>query len=196
MRSTVIYHCFNLMTSQVFNPKELSEIRYLCQRLEMMTNWEKIVKKSTRCRFIYWIRSLFPFIFDMIMADNKRPNQINYFLMALNDPIDMLWNVKHLEEPNIAVDNYKKEVYRAFTDRVVKPTCRKVEEEIRVQIHQAIIPNLKQKNPQQKKTYDCLKMIMTSNIYLFEKQISIKEEVKDYLGQVFYQMSSLAPHDF
>lgn len=52
--------------------------------------------------------------------------------MALNDPIDMLWNVKHLEEPNIAVDNYKKEVYRAFTDRVTKPICRKVEEEIRV----------------------------------------------------------------
>jgi|TARA_B110000285_G_C15111451_1_gene611353 hypothetical protein len=97
-----------------------------------MTNWEKIVKKSTRCRFIYWIRSLFPFIFDMIMADNKRPNQINYFLMALNDPIDMLWNVKHLESPNVAVDNYKKEVYTAFTERVIKPICRKVEEEIRV----------------------------------------------------------------
>ena len=60
----------------------------------------------------------------------------------------MLWNVKHLEQPNIAVDNYKKEGYKAFTDRVVKPICMKVEEEIRVQIHQAIIPNLKQKNPQ------------------------------------------------
>ena len=81
------------------------------------------------------------------MADNKRPNQINYFLMALNDPIDMLWNVRHLEQPNIAVDNYKKEIYQAFTDKVVKPICQKVEEEIRVQIHQAIIPGLAQKNP-------------------------------------------------
>lgn len=39
-------------------------------------------------------------------------------------------------------------------------------------------------------------MIMTSDIYLFEKKISIKEEVKHYLSQTFYQMSSLAPHDF
>jgi len=30
MRSTIIYHCFNMMQSQVFNQKELSEIRYLC----------------------------------------------------------------------------------------------------------------------------------------------------------------------
>lgn len=74
MRSTVIDHCFNLMKDKVFQPKELSEIRYLCERLENMTNWEKIIKKSTRCRFIYWIRSLFPFIFEMIMTDNKRPN--------------------------------------------------------------------------------------------------------------------------
>mgnify|MGYP001078577034 CR=1 FL=1 len=90
MRTTVIYHCFNLLTSsssQVFNQKELSEIKYLCQRLEIITNWEKIVTKSTRCRFVYWIRSLFPFIFDMIMADVKRPNQLNYFLMAVNDPL-------------------------------------------------------------------------------------------------------------
>lgn len=37
---------------------------------------------------------------------------------------------------------------------------------------------------------------MMSDLYLFEKQISIKEEVKHYLGQVFYTMSALSPHDF
>lgn len=147
MRSTIIYHCFNLMQSQVFNPKELGEIHYLCQRLEIITDWEKIVRKSTRCRFLYWIRPYFPYIFEMIMADNKRPNQLNYFLMALNDPLELLWNIKHLEQPNVGVDNYKKEIYRAFADKVIKPICRRVEDEIRVQIHQAIIPNLAQKNP-------------------------------------------------
>ena len=132
MRTTVIYHCFNLMTHQVFNQKELSEIEYLCQRLEIITNWEKIVKKSTRCRFVYWIRSLFPFIFDMIMADVKRPNQLNYFLMAVNDPLEMLWNVKHAEEPNQVVDNYKREIFKALQEKVIQPICRKIEEEIRL----------------------------------------------------------------
>ena len=114
MRSTVIYHCFDIMNEKIFNPNQLSEINHLGHLLETITNWESIVQKSTRCRFVYWIRSLFPYIFEMIMADSKRPNQLNYFLMALNDPLLMLWNVKHLESPNIAVDNYKKEIYRAF----------------------------------------------------------------------------------
>ena len=132
MRTTVINHCFNLLPPQVFNEKEISEVKYLTSRLNTVSNWEKICKKSTRCRFVYWIRSLFPFIFDMIMSDNKRPNQMNYFLMALNDPLEMLWNVKHLERPNIAVDNYKKEIFKGFQDKVIKPICRRVEEDIRL----------------------------------------------------------------
>ena len=44
--------------------------------------------------------------------------------------------------------------------------------------------------------FDSKKYIMMSDVYLFEKQISIKEEIKRYLGRVFYQMSALAPHDY
>ena len=35
-----------------------------------------------------------------------------------------------------------------------------------------------------------------SDLFLFEKQINIKEEVKNYLSKIFYQMSALVPHDF
>jgi len=196
MRSTVMNHCFDMMPDKIFTPKEHSEIRHLSHLLETMTNWEQIVRKSTRCRFVYWIRSLFPHIFDLVMKDAKRPNQLNYFLLATSDPLDMLWNVKHLEQPNVAVDNYKKEIYRAFQDKIIKPICSQVEMQIRLQIHQAIIPNLAQDNPIQKRTFDSLKYIMMSDVYLFEKKISVKEEVQNYLGKVFYQMSALAPHDF
>jgi hypothetical protein len=196
MRRTVIQHCFNLMAGNVFNSREISEIRYLCLRLEQLTEWEKIQTKATRCRFIYWIRSLYGYIFDMMMSDVKRPNQMNYFLMAIQDPLQMLWNVKHLERPNVAVDNYKKEVFRTFSEKVLKPICRKVEEEIRVQIGQALIPNLAQKNPVQQKVFDCNKFMMMSDIYLFEKCINIREEVRIYLGRVFYQMGAMASSDY
>ncbi len=31
--------------------------------------------------------------------------------MALSDPIEMLINIKHLESPHVAIDNYKKEIF-------------------------------------------------------------------------------------
>jgi hypothetical protein len=31
--------------------------------------------------------------------------------MALTDPLEMLINIKHLESPHVAIDNYKKEIF-------------------------------------------------------------------------------------
>lgn len=68
---------------------------------------------------------------------------MNYFLLALNDPIEMLINIKHHDSPHVAIDNYKKEIYQAFSQQISNPICRKIEEELRLQIHQTIIANLK-----------------------------------------------------
>ncbi len=61
-----------------------------------------------------------------------RLNQLNYFLMAMNDPLDMLINIRHLESSHVAIDNYKKEIYNAFSQNVTSPICRKIEEELRL----------------------------------------------------------------
>jgi len=34
------------------------------------------------------------------------------------------------------------------------------------------------------------------DLYLFEKRISVAEEVKHYLGKIFYEMTALSPHDW
>jgi hypothetical protein len=35
-----------------------------------------------------------------------------------------------------------------------------------------------------------------SDVYLFEKRINMSEEVKHYLGKIFYEMTSLYSHDW
>lgn len=39
---------------------------------------------------------------------------MNYYLMALQDPLEMLQNIRHLSSPQVAIDNYKKDVYENF----------------------------------------------------------------------------------
>lgn len=94
---------------------------------------------------------------------------MNYFLMALKDPLDMLYNIRHLQNPQSAVDNYKKEVYVAFTENVTKPICRITEEELRKQIHQVMIPNLNQINPVKDHIRDLTKYTRMNDLFLFEK---------------------------
>lgn len=143
IRQTVIKHCMNLTSKEIFKPNELKELEYLGWKLDIIANWEWNVEKATRCRFIYWLRSLFPIMFEMIRQDKHRLNQLPYFLVALRDPLLMLQNIKHLETQQIAVDNYKKEIFDAFTKRITIPICKGVEEDLRVQIHCVLIDNLK-----------------------------------------------------
>lgn len=35
-----------------------------------------------------------------------------------------------------------------------------------------------------------------NDLFLFEKQISIKNEIRRYLSSIFYEMSALSPHDY
>jgi hypothetical protein len=97
----------------------------------------------------------------------------------------MLLNIRHLNSAHVAVNNYKKDIYEAFTKHVVRPICQKTEEELRLQIHCILIPNMTQMNPARQ-----------TDLYLFEKQINMGYEIRMYLGHIFYEMSALCPHDF
>jgi WASH complex subunit 7 len=195
MRQTVIKHCMNLTSKEIFKEQELKELEYLGWKLDIIANWEWNVERSTRCRFIYWLRSLFPIIFEMIRADKHRLNQLPYFLVALRDPLLMLQNIKHLATQQIAVDNYKKEIYESFTKRLTVPICKGIEDDLRVQIHCVLIQDIKQKNPMKDKFVDFRLYTSMSELHLFEKKIDMSEEVRLYLSKVFYEMTALSPHD-
>ncbi len=97
LRKTVISHCKNLVNEDIMSKSERNQLDLYMWKIDIITNWEWYVRKSTRCRFLYWNRALFPLFFQRISGEKQRLNQLNYFLMALNDPLDMLVNIKHLD---------------------------------------------------------------------------------------------------
>lgn len=131
MRRTIVRHCMNLVQGSSFAPKELQEINYWNWKLDLVSNWEQNVRQATRCRFLYWQRGLYPYLMQEMIKNKNKLNQMNYFLMAVKDPIDMLNNTRHLVCAQAGVDNYKKEVFEAFTKNVIQPICRLVEEDLR-----------------------------------------------------------------
>ena len=63
LRKTVVSHCKNLVNEEVFSKSEHNELSNYTWMIDIITNWEWFVRKSTRCRFLYWNRSLFPIFF-------------------------------------------------------------------------------------------------------------------------------------
>lgn len=48
----------------------------------------------------------------------------------------------------------------------------------------------------QERVEDCQKYTSMSDLYIFEKKITMSEEVKHYLSKIFYEMTALNPHDW
>lgn len=96
LRKTVVDNCKCLIFEDILTKNEQLTLDSLTWQIDVIANWESYVRRSTRCRFLYWSRGLFPTLFNKITSDKLRLNQLNYFLMALNDPLDMLKGVRHL----------------------------------------------------------------------------------------------------
>lgn len=116
----------------MFSKAELVDLQVQNEVLEDISNWEIQVRKATRCRFLYWQREHFSTFFQIIINDRHRLNQMNYLLMAVRDPVEMLMNIRHLNSAHVAVNNYKKDVYDSFTKYCVRPICQATEEELRM----------------------------------------------------------------
>lgn len=74
MRKTVIRHSLTLLNKDIFTVSELKELEYYAWKLEIIANWEWHAKKSTRFRFIYWIRSLVPLLLKTIISNKHKIN--------------------------------------------------------------------------------------------------------------------------
>lgn len=59
-------------------------------------------------------------------------NQLNYLTMAVSDPLEMMINIKHHESPLVAIDNYKREIYKEFNQNITMKICKGIEEELRL----------------------------------------------------------------
>jgi len=54
LRRTVVRHCLNLISEEVFENQKRQTINDLNYRLGLICNWELNVRRATRCRFVYW----------------------------------------------------------------------------------------------------------------------------------------------
>lgn len=198
-RETIFLHCMDFLahsTKSVFKKEDLAEIDEMVIMARKIRDWKALFTKSTRCTFLYWIRTLVPTIFKHIFKKFHRFKRIRYVCQALHDPLSMLRNVEHLESPNIAIHNYKTYITKCFDDVIVQSLCSMIEKDLRIQIHGILVQKLKQQNPLDEVVYDYMNFLNIDDIILFENRINLKVKVAQYLSEKFYEMTALTPLDW
>ena len=198
-RETIFLHCMDYLahsSKTPFKKDDFAEIENMVIMARKIRDWKYLMSKGTRCTFLYWVRSLVPIIFKHIFKKFHRFKRIRYVCQALHDPIQMLRNVKHLESPNIAINNYKNYITKTFDKVIVQNLCSMIEKDLRIQIHGILVPKLKQQNPLDEAVYDYINFLNIDDIILFENRINLKNKVSQYLSEKFYEMTALTPLDW
>ena len=198
-RETIFLHCLDFLShssKSILRKEDIEEINDMVIVARKIRDWKILFKKSTRCTFLYWFRSLIPTIFKHIFKKFHRFKRIRYICQALHDPLLMLRNVQHLASPNIAMENYRKYITECFNEVVVNSLCSMIEKDLRIQIHGILVPNLKQQNPLTETVYDYMNFLNIDDIILFENRINLKTKVSQYLSKKFYEMTALTPLDW
>lgn len=56
LRKTVVTHCKCLIFEDIIGKSEQGQLDFYTWQIDVIANWEWYVRKSTRCRFLYWSR--------------------------------------------------------------------------------------------------------------------------------------------
>lgn len=102
--------------------------------------------------------------------------------------------VRHMATPKELTDAYDREIYDYFKENLLSPLCQAIETDLRLQIHTHL--QLDDRNPFKVGMRDLSHLLRVRPIRLFDRLINIKAYVEHYLNKTFYNLTTVALHDW
>lgn len=174
--------------------KQEENVDDLLKRLEAHSFLETRIKNACDTSFLYWhYNVLIPFHLTDIYENTNTPDKIHYIILALRDCIDKFVYCRH-NSHEIVTEKYLRDLLSILNDKFLHRLCRDIETDLRLSIH------LELKSDQSKLFKDGLKdlskFVNIPPIYVFNKYVNIKQFVKKYLDRTFYDLTTIALHDW
>ncbi len=91
---------------------------------------------------------------------------------------------------------YKKEFMNTFTETIIDPVVKNIEDSLRVKIHSYYMERLKGENPIKEGCLDIKHLLKCEPLFLFGERISIKSIIEERLTKQFYNLTAFNPKDW
>ncbi|RMX41703.1 hypothetical protein pdam_00019853 [Pocillopora damicornis] len=121
-------------------------------------------------------------------------HRIHYMISALGDCVPVLQRVKHEPSPQVMLELFEKEIGDTLHENLLQPLCRDIETDLRLHIHQHL--QLDDRNPFKVGMRDLSQFLKMRPIRFFHQFINIKQHVTHYLDATFYNLTTVALHDW
>ncbi|XP_078001541.1 WASH complex subunit 4-like [Glandiceps talaboti] len=179
---------------KAFRDDELNSFYSILKQIDSICDLREKLHSACQCGFLYWHRVIFP-LYLADRYDNATDSyRIHYMFGALADCVPAMTQVKHLPSPDVLMQAYNKEIWSTLKDHLLDPLCRDVETDLRLSIHTHL--QLDDRNPFKVGMKDLCQFIQLKPIRFFDKVIDLKAYVTHYLDKTFYNLTTVALHDW
>ncbi|PFX13788.1 WASH complex subunit 7 [Stylophora pistillata] len=137
---------------------------------------------------------VFPTYFTDLYESATDVHRIHYMISALGDCVPVLQRVKHEPTPQVMLEVFEKEIGDTLHENLLQPLCRDIETDLRLHIHQHL--QLDDRNPFKVGMRDLSQFLKMRPVRFFHQFINIKQHVTHYLDTTFYNLTTVALHDW
>ncbi|XP_051918259.1 WASH complex subunit 4 [Hippocampus zosterae] len=179
---------------KTFRDEELLPLQLVLKKLDLISELSERVKLQCDCSFLYWHRAVFPIYLDDVYENAVDAARIHYMFSALRDCVPSMMQTKHLESYDQLLESYDKEIMDVFNEHLLDTLCKEIEKDLRLSVHTHL--KLDDRNPFKVGMKDLAHFFYLKPIRFFNRFIHIKAYVTHYLDKTFYNLTTVALHDW
>ncbi|CAB1331538.1 unnamed protein product [Coregonus sp. 'balchen'] len=184
-----------VMAENALNGPSTKERRLLVlKKLDLISELKERVKVQCDCSFLYWHRAVFPIYLDDVYDHAVDAARIHYMFSALRDSVPTMLHAKHMESCDQLLESYDTEIMEVFNEHLLDKLCKEIEKDLRLSVHTHL--KLDDRNPFKVGMKDLAHFFYLKPIRFFNRFIHIKAYVTHYLDKTFYNLTTVALHDW
>ncbi|MCJ8735992.1 hypothetical protein PDJAM_G00253750 [Pangasius djambal] len=179
---------------KTFKDEELLPLQLVLRKLDLISELRERVKVQCDCSFLYWHRAVFPIYLDDVYDNAVDAARIHYMFSALRDCVPTMLYAKHMESCEQLLECYDSEIMGVFNEHLLDKLCKEIEKDLRLSVHTHL--KLDDRNPFKVGMKDLAHFFSLKPMRFFNRFIDIKAYVTHYLDKTFYNLTTVALHDW
>jgi WASH complex subunit 7 len=177
---------------------ESSKLKAYVKRLCYLANLQTNLFEACNTQFLYHHReTLFPIAITALYQHpvTLNVNRLQYLLTAYADGVKICGKIAH-DRAEVFVERYQSYITDMIRDEIVKPLCRDIETDLRLHIHTKHLSHMQSTNPKDNNERPLKPFLSLAPLHILGVVINIHGEVCHYLDRTFYNLTTVALHDW
>ncbi|XP_009888769.1 PREDICTED: WASH complex subunit 7-like, partial [Charadrius vociferus] len=179
---------------KTFKDEELIPLQLVLKKLDLISELTERVRAQCDCCFLYWHRAVFPIYLDDVYENAVDSARLHYMFSALRDCVPAMMHARHLESYEVLLECYDKEIMEVLNEHLLDKLCKEIEKDLRLSVHTHL--KLDDRNPFRVGMKDLAHFFFLNPIRFFNRFIDIRAYVTHYLDKTFYNLTTVALHDW